>query len=105
MEKKQSTISKHYTENRQFREQTIQELFGNEGKVIYSIIKFDEKRRKNFLYEITENAVLIVKATDRDFIITKMLARPSRIKRVWTDAPKEILKIAIQNAKDPKRFA
>lgn len=97
--------SKHYTKDRKFREDTIKQLFGDEGKVVYSAILFDEKRGKNFLYEVTENAVLIVKATDKEnFIITKMLARPSRIKRVWENAPKEILEIAIQNAKDPKRF-
>lgn len=95
--------SKHYQRDRKFREDTIKELFGEEGKVVYSVVMFDEKRGKEFKYEITENAVLIVRATDRDFIITKMLARPSRITRVWKDAPKEIIEIAIANARDPKR--
>ena len=66
---------------------------------------YNDKKQKDYRYEITDKAVLIVKATDADFIITKMLARPSRIKRVWADAPKEVIEIAIANARDPKRFA
>lgn len=98
-------ISKHYQRDRQFRENNIKEFLGNEGKVVFSTIMYNDKKQKDYRYEITDKAVLIVKATDADFIITKMLARPSRIKRIWADAPKEMMEIAIANARDPKRFA
>ena len=98
-------ISKHYQRDRQYRENNIKEFLGNEGKVVFSTIMYNDKKQKDYRYEITDKAVLIVKATDADFIITKMLARPSRIKRVWADAPKEVIEIAIANARDPKRFA
>lgn len=98
-------ISKHYQRDRQFRENNIKEFLGDEGKVVFSTIMYNDKKQKDYRYEITDKAVLIVKATDADFIITKMLARPSRIKRVWADAPKEVIEIAIANARDPKRFA
>lgn len=98
--------SRHYTKDRQYRENAIKEFFGEDGNVVFETVKYDEKRKKFFLYQITENAVLIVKATDKkDFIITKMLARPSRITRIWEDAPQNIIKIAIANARNPKRFA
>lgn len=98
--------SKHYTEERQFREDNIKKFLGEEGKVVFEIVKWDSIRKNYFLYQITENAVLIVRATDKkDFIITKMLARPSRIKRVWEDAPMSIIRIAIENSKDSRRFA
>ena len=98
-------ISKHYQRDRQFRENNIKEFLGDEGKVVFSTIMYNDKKQKDYRYEITDKAVLIVKATDTDFIITKMLARPSRIKRIWADAPKEVMEIAIANARDPKRFA
>ena len=98
-------ISKHYQRDRQYRENNIKEFLGDEGKVVFSTIMYNDKKQKDYRYEITDKAVLIVKATDADFIITKMLARPSRIKRVWADAPKEVIEIAIANARDPKRFA
>lgn len=98
-------ISKHYQRDRQYRENNIKEFLGDEGKVVFSTIMYNDKKQKDYRYEITNKAVLIVKATDADFIITKMLARPSRIKRVWADAPKEVIEIAIANARDPKRFA
>lgn len=98
-------ISKHYQRDRRYRENNIKEFLGDEGKVVFSTIMYNDKKQKDYRYEITDKAVLIVKATDADFIITKMLARPSRIKRVWADAPKEVIEIAIANARDPKRFA
>lgn len=98
-------ISKHYQRDRQYRENNIKEFLGDEGKVVFSTIMYNDKKQKDYRYEITDKAVLIVKATDADFIITKMLARPSRIKRVWADAPKEVIEIAIANARNPKRFA
>ena len=98
-------ISKHYQRDRQYRENNIKEFLGDEGKVVFSTIMYNDKKQKDCRYEITDKAVLIVKATDADFIITKMLARPSRLRRVWADAPKEVIEIAIANARDPKRFA
>lgn len=97
-------ISKHYQKDRQYRENNIKEFLGDEGKVVFSAVMYNDKKQKDYRYEITDKAVLIVKPVDADFIITKMLARPSRIKRVWADAPKEIIEIAIANSRDPKRF-
>lgn len=96
--------SKHYREDRKFREEAIKEYFGEDGRVVFEVVKYDENRKRFYLYQITENAVLIVKATDKDLIITKMLARPSRIKRIWENPSEEVLKKAIANARDPKRF-
>lgn len=97
--------SKHYMKDRKYREEAIKKYFGGEGKVVFETVKYDENRKNYYLYQITENAVLIVRATDKDLIITKMLARPSRIKKYWENPTEEILKKAIANARDPKRFA
>lgn len=100
-----SQISKHYQSDRQFREDNIKEFLGDEGTVVFSTVLFDAKRQREYRYEVTDKAVLIVKAVEIDFIVTKMMARPSRIKKVWADAPKEIIEIAIENSRNPKRFA
>lgn len=95
--------SRHYTNDRVKRANVIAEV--GEGTVVYTTIIFDEKRKRNYKYEITDNAVLIVKATDVEMVITKMLARPSRIKKVWADAPKEIIEKAIIYSRNAKYYA
>lgn len=96
------TTSAHYHFERTEREQKIREI--GEGTVIYSTIRYDEKRQRNFLYEITDNAILIVKATDRDCIITKMIARPSRIKKYWNEAPKSLILLAVEHTREKLYF-
>ena len=72
--------SKHYTEDRIQRNLTIEEI--GEGTVIWETIQWDSRRKKFFLYQITDNAILIVKAADKaDFIVTKIIARQSRLKQ------------------------
>ena len=56
-------ISKHYQRDRQYRENNIKEFLGDEGKVVFSTIMYNDKKQKDYRYEITDKAVLIVKAT------------------------------------------
>lgn len=90
-------VSRHYTNDKVDRQKAIEEI--GEGKVIYTCVQFDEKRQQNFRYEITDTAILIVKAEVEEFIITKIIARPSRIKRYWADAPKEIVMLAVEHTR------
>lgn len=83
------TTSAHYHFERKERNELINRI--GEGTVVYTTVVFDSKRGRNFRYEITDNAVLIVKAMDADVIITKMIARPSRIRRYWAEAPQELI--------------
>lgn len=93
--------SKHYTEDRIQRALTIEEI--GEGTVIWETIQWDSRRKKFFLYQITDNAILIVKATDKaDFIVTKIIARPNRLKQYWKAIETEnpvVFKKAIAHAK------
>lgn len=89
--------SDHYTKYRQERQNTIEQI--GEGTVIYSIVKYDEKRKRNFRYEITDNAILIVKDEKEDYIITKMIARPSRLKAYWENVPKNLVMIAVEHTR------
>lgn len=91
------TYSKHYINDRQERQNLINTI--GIGKVIHTEIAFDEKRGRTFKYEITSNAVLIVKDRHKDFVITQMVARPSRIKKYWSNAPQEIIQISIEHTR------
>lgn len=89
--------SVHYTYERVARQENINRI--GLGNVIYTTIRFDEKRQRTFRYEITDTAVLIVKATDDELIITKMVARPKRIRQYWEDAPQEIIQLAVEHTR------
>lgn len=95
--------SKHYTETRKRRENAIKKI--GLGKVVFTTVKYDYKKHRHFKYEITDTAILIVKATDEeDFIITKIIARPSRITKYWEDAPQEIIELAIKHSRQGYTF-
>lgn len=81
--------SNHYRQDRKDREEAIQRI--GEGTVVYNTVVYHEQKKRYFYYEITDNAILIVKDMKTDFIITKLIARVPRIKQYWADAPQEIL--------------
>lgn len=86
--------SNHYTNERRDRNKLINEM--GEGKIVYTVIKFDEKRQRNFIYEITEKAIIIIRACDdKELIITKYPARPSRLHQFWENPPQSVLEYAI----------
>lgn len=89
--------SNHYVEERIKREQLIARI--GEGQVVYTTVVYHEKKHRHFRYEITDNGILIVKAFDEDIIITKMIARPNRLKQYWADCPTEIIMIAVDHVR------
>lgn len=90
--------SRHWKEDRKRRANAIAQI--GEGNVVFSCVKFDRKRNRSYKYEITDNGILIVKSLDRkDFIVTKMIARPSRILQYWEDAPQNIIMIAVNHTR------
>lgn len=91
------TVSRHYTEDRTERQMVIDCI--GEGTVVYTTLQYDEQRGRTYRYEITDNAILIVKDERNTKIITKMIARPSRIRRYWADAPQEIIMIAVKHTR------
>lgn len=91
-------MSRHYTEDRTDREEAIQTI--GFGEILYKTVAFDERKGKKFIYEITSTAILVIRAFDEPtLIITRYPARPSRIKRYWTDAPESIIEISIKNTR------
>lgn len=95
--------SKHYKDDRTEREAYIK-LVGL-GEIVFSKVIYDEKRGRNFLYEVTSTAIVIVKATDRkNYVITRYPARPSRIKKIWSDPTPEIMAKAIAYSRNGITF-
>lgn len=94
--------SNHYRQDRARREEAISRI--GEGTVVYSTVVWDVKRKRYFLYEITDNAIITVKATDKDLVITKLIARPSRIRQYWQDCPREIMEKAIAHTRQGLTF-
>ena len=90
--------SLHYTYEKVERQELIKQI--GLGKVIHSCEQYDTKRGRMFRYEITDTAVLIVKNIENTYIITKMIARPSRIRKYWDNAPDEIIELAVKHHRE-----
>lgn len=92
------TISRHYQEDRARRERAIEKI--GLGEVVHTVVMYDEKRKRSYLYEITTTAVLMVKSADREnFLVTRYPARPSRIKKYWKNAPREIIELSVAHTR------
>lgn len=92
------TYSKHYVEDRTERQALI-ETIGGIGNTIYTKIQADVKRKRIYRYEITDNAILLVKSMDGAKLVTMMVARPSRITRYWADAPEWLIMKSVEYTK------
>lgn len=92
-------LSRHYTRDNVDRQKAIINEIGL-GTVIYKTVYFDERRNRNYIYEITSTAIMVVRAYDEpSLIITRYPARPSRIKRVWQDATDEIIELSVKHTR------
>ena len=89
--------SKHYEIYRKERDNLIQTI--GEGEIIYETISYEERRHRSYKICITDNCVLMVKALDREYVITKYIARPSRIKQYWAEAPSWLIEKSIEYAR------
>lgn len=74
--------SKHYMNYRTNRKDRI-EAYGI-GEVILETVSYDKKRKKEFLYRLTDKAIIMVSPTDRpNYIITQYFANASRVSRLY----------------------
>lgn len=90
--------SKHYTIDRQARENIIKEFIGYGVKV--DSFRVDKGHRNGAeIHEITSTGIINIYNERTHKLITKLIARPAQIKRYYTNtkAPKEIIEKAYQN--------
>lgn len=87
--------SKHYTNDRQARENIAKKIGGTHyvKKVLYN---YKGKIQKHY---ITDTAIIEVRDNDTDMLITKLIARPGQIKRYYEKgkAPKELINVAYEH--------
>lgn len=89
--------SKHYTKDRQRRENIIK-LIGL-GEVV-DAFEIDRGHRNGpEIHEITTTGIINIYNKRTNKLITKLIARPGQIKRYYTTgkAPKDIIQKAIDN--------
>lgn len=97
--KKKQKISRHYRIKRYRREKFIEDI--DEGYIIDGFIVDRGHRNGAEVHSITSNGVIIIHNLKSGKLITKLLARPSQIKRYYKytgrETPpeyKNILKLA-----------
>lgn len=87
------TVSKHYEKERFLRENIIK-FIGGEGKIIKEIsVSLYEK-----IY-ITDNCVAIFYNPVNDVLITKYVMTKSQLRKMYADAPKDLILKAIKYQK------
>ena len=89
--------SKHYTNDRQKREQVINTI--GIGKVVARFVVDRGHKDGAERHEITDTGIIIICNNKTNKIITKLIARPGQIRRYYKDgkAPKNLIEKAIDN--------
>lgn len=91
--------SKHYSNDRQYREALIRYL--GQGEVIAKFYIDRGHWHGIERHEVTDNAIIIIYNNTTNEIITKLIARPNQIKRYYKDGkyPQKIVDIAYEHTK------
>ena len=91
--------SKHYTEDRQDRENRINEI--GQGKAV-ARFRIDRGHKNGAeIHEISDTAIITIYNERTHRLITKLIARPGQIRRYYAEgkAPKELVNKAYENTK------
>lgn len=87
-------ISKHYSEDRQVRENIIVNVIGI-GSVVTEKVVDKGHRNGPEIHQITTTGIIIVRNQRTYKMVTKMIARPGQLKRYFDDVPKDLLRLAM----------
>lgn len=89
--------SKHYTIDRQERENLIKEI--GIGVVVKKVRVDRHHRNGAEIHEITSTGIVVIYNERTGKLITKLIARVGQIKRYYEEekAPKELIKIAYEH--------
>lgn len=89
--------SRHYQRQRTKRERFIDERLGGDGQVIDSFIINKGHRNGLERHDITDNGIIIIYNVESGKLCSKLIARPTQIKRYYKstnrERPKEYRKI------------
>ena len=89
--------SKHYSTDRQTREEIIRQL--GTGEVVDRFTVDRGHRNGPEIHELTTTGIINIYNKRTNKLVTKLIARPAQIKRYYEagKAPKELIKKAIDN--------
>lgn len=90
-------ISKHYTADRQERENLIQQIgYGT----IVKTVEIDRGHRNGpELHKVSTTGIVTVYNKRTGRLVTKLIARPGQLRRYFEEVPEELMKKAIDNAR------
>ena len=82
-------VSKHYKDKRYEREILIKKYLNGDGKVIRSFIVDRMHPKGAEIHSVTDNGVIIIRNLRSGKIVTKLIARPQQIKKLYNSVNKE----------------
>lgn len=85
------TQSKHYTEDRQAREEIIRQIGTGHPVATFTIDK--GHRNGAELHTITDTGIIIIRNKRTGKMVTKLIARPGQVRRYFTEITEEVQKI------------
>lgn len=89
--------SLHYDNDRYYREMFIYNYLGGNGKIIDTFIVDKKHKNGKELHCVTNNGLIIIYNVNTQKMVTKLIARPWQIKRLYMhtkkNPPKELLEL------------
>lgn len=76
-------ISKHYKNKRNKRDRIIKECLGGDGRVVDSFIIDKGHEHGKERHDVTNNGIIIIYNAESNKLVTRLIARPSQIKRYY----------------------
>ncbi len=83
-------VSKHYKSERYRREKFIDKYLNGGGKVIDSFIVDNHHPNGLERHDVTENGIIVVYNVKSNRLVTKLIARPQQIKRLYHNSGKVV---------------
>lgn len=91
-------VSLHYTQERQERDSLINEYIG-EGEVVDIFIVTNGSVKE--IHEVTDTGLIIVKNALTKKIVTKLIARPNQLRKLYNQEnrspPRKLMKLAYKH--------
>lgn len=96
-------VSKHYKTKRHKREKFIKEHLHGDGEVIDSFIVDNGHCKGIERHEVTSNGLIIIYNNSSNLLVSKLIARPQQIRKLYKTKnkapPKWLIKLALHHQK------
>lgn len=82
-------VSNHYKTNRHSRERFIHKRFNGDGEIIDSFIVDRGHPKGAEIHSVTDNGIIIVRNANSRKLVTKLIARPNQVKKLYNSVDRE----------------